>query len=216
MPMAAEESLTRGGPPRSVIAFVAAEVAACERAAGIAVRDDFAVYELSGRPVSLRAAVRRLVGRRPTVFGGGRFDLGWCRLVSASRALLVATPACRDAAARRLAAVALDAPDITVADASRRHRVIALAGPRAASLSDSLTAAGGPRPAAVLRDAGRLELVVAAASDAGELHRELLSYGRPYGALSVSAEAVDLLCAAHAVLGCQRGTPSHPLPRSTA
>ena len=216
MPMAAEESLTRGGPPRSVIAFAAAEVAACERAAGITVRDDFAVYELSGRPVALRAAVRRLVGRRPTVFGGGRFDLGWCRLASASRALLVAPPACRDAAARRLAAVALDAPDITVADASRRHRVIALAGPRAASLLDSLTAADGSRPAAVLRDAGRLELVVAAASDAADLHRELLSFGRPYGALSVSAEAVDLLCAAHAVLGCQRSTPSHPLPRSTA
>jgi hypothetical protein len=216
MPVAAEESVTRGRSPRPSVAHVATEVAACERAAGVAVREDFAVYELNGRPVALRAAVRRLIGRRPTVFGGGRFDLGWCRFTSPSHALVVIAPALREVGAERLASVAVEAPDIAVADASARHRVIALAGPRAASLADSLAAVRGRRPVAALREAGGLELLVVTDDDAADLHRELLSFGRPYGALSVSADAVDLLCAAHAVLGCQRGTPSHPQPRSTA
>lgn len=213
MPMAVEERVRRA--PRPSVAYVAAEVAACERAAGVARRDDFAVVELSGRPIALRSALRRITRRRPTPFGDGRFDLGWCRLTGASRALVIVPPTFRAAAAERLSAAALDGPDITVVDVSDRFAVIALAGPRATSLSDSLTASGA-RPAAVLRETGWLEIVVARIESADELRRDLLSFGRPYGALSVSAEAVDLLCAAHAVLGCQRGTPSHPQLRSTA
>ena len=178
-------------------------------------RDDFTVVELSGRPVALRSALRRVARRRPSLFGDGRFDLGWYRLVSASHALVIAPPAFRAEAAERLDAAALDTPDITVVDASDRFSVLALIGPRAASLADSL-AASGIRPAALLREAGRLALVVAATDEAPGLRRDLLSFGRPYGALSVSAEAVDLLCAAHAVLGCQRGMPPKPQQRSTA
>jgi len=219
MPMAAEERATRAAAPRPSVATIAAKVAACERAAGIATRDDFAVIELSGRPVALRGALRRVTGRRAARLRTGRFDLGWWQTAGASRALVIVPPAFRAQAAERVGAAALDTPDIAVADASGRFAVIALAGPRAASLADSLTAArcaSGARPAAVLRETGWLELVVAGTACAGELRRDLLTFGRPYGAISVSAEAVDLLCAAHAVLGCQRGTPSHPQQRSTA
>ena len=168
-----------------------AQVAACQCSAGMALRPDFTVLEVAGRPLAVAGLVRRVADRRLRA-GATSFAAGmWWRPIAPHRVLVTG----------RTAAVGAPPPDVTVRDVSDRYAVIALAGPRAAELAVRATGAS-----MVALDRGSRAVLVAPTAGADELWRALTAAG----AVAVSAATVDLHWAGQKIVECQRSAP----PRS--
>ena len=113
---------------------VMAQLAACRRAAGLALVPEPALFELRGPAAELSVIARQLTGRRPAAGTCVRMRHGWWRTEAAGRALVLADgpelePRLEDVVASR--------PDVALSDLSAAHTGLVLVGPLAGRLAAS-------------------------------------------------------------------------------
>jgi hypothetical protein len=115
------------------VGHLPSQLAACERAAGVAVVPRTPLLALRGAAALLASFTARLTGGRRRMRGPVRVRDGWWHSVSAHRALLLAD------ADEQLAALIDDivcsTPDVAVEDLSAHYACVIVCGPLAGRLA---------------------------------------------------------------------------------
>jgi glycine cleavage system aminomethyltransferase T len=192
------DDLVRGAGGRMVVRdgrWVAAhfgsppgEVAACQRAAGIADRFDRSTLEITGDPDAVDRVVEAVTHRPPSrPQGVGAGHAWWCR-IAPERVVLRCEAGyvdeCRDA-------VAAAADGVEWQDLTERFVGIEVIGRRAEKLL-AAAAVDGPMVLHESRDAWE---ILAPPDAARELWTRLHEAGRPLEAVSVGLDALNILAA---------------------
>jgi methylenetetrahydrofolate reductase (NADPH) len=168
---------------------IPSQIAACDRAAGLAVVPRAPLLELRGPATSLASLTARLTGGRHRPGRPVRVRCGWWQAASAHRALMLAdagTPL--DTLVDDLA---LRAPDVAIEDLSAGHACVVLAGPLAGRLASD-PAARLARPLMTVCDGDQHRLLVVPEHHAHALERALLESGRGEGVIAVEPRAAEL------------------------
>jgi hypothetical protein len=179
---------------------VMAQLAACRRAAGLALVPEPALFELRGPAWELGVIAQRLTGRRPAAGTCVRMRHGWWRTEASGRALVLADgpelePRLEDVVASR--------PDVALSDLSAAHAGLVLVGPLAGRLAAS-PAARLARPVIAACDGNDYWLLVLPQDRAGDARHVLLAAGRADGAVVVGVRATELHRAARRIRVAQR------------
>jgi hypothetical protein len=171
------------------VGHMPSQLAACERAAGLAVVPRAPLLELRGPATSLASLTARLTGGRRSAGRPVRVRCGWWQSMTPHRALLLADRAePLDALMNDLAQRVLD---MAVEDRSDSYACLVLSGPLAGSIASD-PAARLARPLMTVCDGEQDRLLVVAAHQADSLQRALLEAGRGNGVIAVDVRAAEL------------------------
>ena len=151
-----------------------AQLAACDRVAGVALVPNAPLLELRGAPDQLAALVAAFPG-------------AW-QATATHRALLLADARTHDELAEEITGAA---PDVAVASLSDSHACLVLAGPLARCLAGD-PAVALARPAVTVCESHERYVIVVAGERADELRRALLEAGRDDGVVAVDVRAAEL------------------------
>jgi glycine cleavage system aminomethyltransferase T len=188
---------------------VAAEMAVCRKAAGLAARTDLGQLELNGREAWLGQVLVKGIDAEVPEPGRARCvgARTWCCRLEPDRALLVGPPAalecwCRLAREAILAGHPIccakpgaDAPTLSVVGPCAAAVLATVGVPRDLPLHSLAGAHAGGVATTVLREDADRFLVVAG-EGRGEVWRALLHAGRPLGLVAVGIDALGQLTAA--------------------
>jgi hypothetical protein len=165
-------------------AHMPSQLAACDRAAGLAVVPRAPLLELRGPLASLTA---RLTGGRSRPGRPVRVRCGWWQSASAHRALLLAD------STGALGAFVDDLVqgDVAVENLSDSHACVVLAGPLAGRLAAD-PAVRTARPLMTVYAGEQHRLLVVPWDRAHSLERALLEAGRGDGVIAVEPRALEL------------------------
>ncbi len=192
---------------------VMAQVAACQRAVGVATLPRPRLLDLRGRTADLTAAVWMLSDGGPAHPQPGQAGHGWWRAASAHRVLVLEDPASPGRLGAFLDGLATRHPDVTATDISDAHFGLVMAGRLARRLAES-AAARLSEPAITVGDGEEYWLLVLRRERAGDARQVLLEMGRVDGAVSVGHQAAELYRAGRRARAT-RAQPSSPQPFST-
>jgi hypothetical protein len=167
---------------------VAAELAACARAAGVALGARAALLELRGPAAPLATMTAQLTGGRRRARRPVRVRHGWWQSQSDHRALLLTDARTRSALDGLREEFARECEDIVVGDMSPAYSCIVLAGPLAGPLG---CAVPGP-PLMAVSDGSHRRILVVPAEQAPEVRAALLRVGRDYGVVGVDLKTTEL------------------------
>jgi hypothetical protein len=175
-----------------------AQVAACQRAVGVATIRRPRLFELRGGVADLGAVAWLLSRQGPLQGQSVRLGWGWWLLDAPHRALVLEDPSSPGQLQPFLDGLGRRHPDVAVTDISEAHFGVVIAGRLARSLTAS-TASRVPEPAITAFDGDEYWLLVLRQELAGDMPDVLLQVGRSEGAVAVDLQAAELYRAARRV-----------------
>ncbi|HWH93748.1 MAG TPA: hypothetical protein VNT03_07800 [Baekduia sp.] len=186
---------------------VMTQLAACRRAAGVALLRRPAFYELRGRGPDLDAVATRLLGgASPAPGRQASTSWGWWVRESEHGAVAAADVPRGAELAEALAGARRSVPDIAIVDRAEGHAAIVIAGPRAGRVAVSAADLLIP-PVACFDDGDDYHLVIVQEARGLAAFQTVLAAGRQDGAVAVGLAAVGTLRAARRVIAGQRPAP---------
>ena len=183
---------------RSDRGHVMAQVAACQRAVGVATIAQPRLVEMRGGIDDLSAVAWMLSRRAPSQGRPVRLDWGWWLLDTPHRGIVLEDPAIPGRLDPFLDGLVSWRPDVALADISGAHSGVVIAG----RLARSLTLSAAPRlsePEMTAVDGDDFRLLVLRRELAAETRENLLEVGRSNGAVAVAVQATELYRAARRV-----------------
>jgi hypothetical protein len=175
-----------------------AQVAACQRAVGVATIAQPRLFELRGGVADLTAVAWMVSRRGPSQGQPVPLGWGWWLLDTPHRALVLEDPAGPGRLDPFLDGVGSRQPDVAITDISDAHLGLVVAGRLARSLMHSASARL-PEPVVTACDGDDHWLLVLRRELAGDTREVLLDVGRRDGAVAVAIQAADLYRAARRV-----------------
>jgi hypothetical protein len=177
---------------------VMAQVAACQRAVGVATLRRPRLFELRGGVADLSAVAWTLSRHCPLQGQPVRLGWGWWLLDTPHRALVLEDPGSPGQLQPFLDRLDRWHPDVALTDISDAHLGVIVAG-RSARCVMASAAARLPEPAIIAFDGDDYWLLALRREVAGDPREVLLEVGRADGAVAVAGQAAELYRAARRV-----------------